>query len=225
MRESQPESQRESGLTSRPVIQPAPQPLLTPASRPRRRSWWRLAVPLTVQVVLILAIPARSAYVFATGTTVVLQTVPVDPYDLLRGYYQTLSYDISQVDTLQQVPGGQDLFDPSRLSESFPFYVILEPPAAATMPPQPWRPVQVVRERPEQLTARQQVLRGEYRAWQVVYGLETYYMPEAEREAINEDIQTVQRSEPEAFRVEVKVSRDGSAVPVSLWVSDRNYRF
>jgi uncharacterized membrane-anchored protein len=34
-------------------------------------------------------------------------TAPVDPVDLLRGYYQTLGYEISSVDTLAKIPGSE----------------------------------------------------------------------------------------------------------------------
>ncbi|NEP81104.1 MAG: GDYXXLXY domain-containing protein, partial [Okeania sp. SIO3B3] len=66
---------------------------------------WRFILPLTVQLALILSIPAQAIYTTITGRTVVLQTVPVDPYDFLRGYYQVLSYDISRKDNLSQLPG------------------------------------------------------------------------------------------------------------------------
>ncbi|NET14750.1 MAG: GDYXXLXY domain-containing protein, partial [Okeania sp. SIO1H6] len=42
---------------------------------------WRFILPLTVQLALILSIPAQAIYTTITGRTVVLQTVPVDPYD------------------------------------------------------------------------------------------------------------------------------------------------
>ena len=54
-------------------------------------------------------------------------------------------------------------------------------------------------------------------------------MPEDRREKINQDIQEVQRSvnseEDIPFVVEVKVNSQGKAVPVSLWVRERNYKF
>ena len=54
-------------------------------------------------------------------------------------------------------------------------------------------------------------------------------MPEDRREKINQDIQEVQDSvnleEDIPFVVEAKVNSQGKAVPVSLWVRERNYRF
>ena len=66
---------------------------------------WRFAVPLLLQIGLVLVPPAQSVYTHITGKTVILQTIPVDPYDPLRGYSQTLSYDISRLETLKKLPG------------------------------------------------------------------------------------------------------------------------
>jgi uncharacterized membrane-anchored protein len=68
-------------------------------------------------------------------------------------------------------------------------------------------------------------IQGEYiNEWQIIYGLETYYMPEDQRVQINNEIAEAQR-QPQAFVVEIKVDRSGNSVPVSLWVRDRNYKF
>jgi uncharacterized membrane-anchored protein len=81
----------------------------SPQPSPDRLSIRRLAVPLLLQSLLICSIPFQSIYALATGTTVILKTMPVDPYDLLRGYYQTLSYDISSFSTLNKLPGWAEL--------------------------------------------------------------------------------------------------------------------
>ena len=70
-------------------------------SRTFNSSWWRFLVPLGLQLGIILIVPAQSAYTYNFGQSAVLQTLPVDPYDLLRGYSQTLSYDISQINNLK----------------------------------------------------------------------------------------------------------------------------
>lgn len=212
---------------------------------------WRLWVPLVLQTILIAAVPAQSVYTFMTGKTVILQTMPVDPYDLLRGYYQTLSYDISQQDTLNKLPGWNDL--PGRMSTCPPapkppakntckpekyvdlgiyFYVVLEQPKTQKNGslPAAWKPVRVSDKFPQNLPDNQIAIRGKYQGWQTEYGLESYYMPEDQREQINDDInratsQRGQNRQKQPFVVEVKVDKQGHAVPVSLWVKERNYRF
>lgn len=40
-----------------------------------------------------------------TGTTIILATRPVDPFDLLRGQYMTINYEINRVKGLKAMPG------------------------------------------------------------------------------------------------------------------------
>lgn len=198
---------------------------------------WRLWVPLLLQMALIVAVPAQAVYTYLNGKTAILQTAPVDPYDLLRGYYQTLSYDISSRNNLEKLPGWKEL-EKQRLDntavqdyDSLSLYVILEAPAKQTSKgrPQPWKPVRVSGDRPTNLAANQLALKGKYSGGLIDYGLETYYMPEDQKEQINNEISKAQRQQDtqvkQPFVVEVKVDERGHAVPISLWVRDRNYRF
>lgn len=203
-----------------PELEPLPATAAPPPSR--RLPGWRLWVPLLFQSMLIVAVPAQDAYTFATGRTVVLQTAPVDPYDLMRGYYQTLGYDISSFQNLAKLPGG-DLLKDTFVGE---IYVVLEaPPEQAASPPKPWKPVRVSHDRPTNLPSNQIALKGKSEGWRIVYGLETYYMPEDQREQVNQAINQIQQRDQRAFVVETKVDGSGNSVPVSLWVRDRNYQF
>lgn len=228
----------ENSETTNTLIQP-PSFTLSPAAK--RLTAWRLWVPLLLQIGLIAAVPAPAVYTFVTGKTVVLQTVPVDPYDFLRGYYQVLSYDISDRTNLEKLPGWQDLpadktpcplenFCTQKTYNVKPqtsFYVILESPKNPDNPgrPQAWKPARVSLENPTNLPANQIAIQGKYNGSRMEYGLETYYMPENEREKVNQEIGEAQRKQRQSFVVEVKVDKTGHAVPVSLWVRDRNYRF
>lgn len=192
---------------------------------------WRLWVPILFQLILIVAVPAQSIYTYFTGRTVILQTAPVDPYDWLRGYSQTLSYEISRRETLEKLPGGQEVFQTSQSIETF--YLVLEAPQPVqnSPRPQPWKPIKVSKSRPKNLPANQVALQGKNYGWSIEYGLETYYMPEDQRDSINEDIRQAQQlqpgqnRQPQPFVVEIKVDEKGHAVPISLWVKEQNYRF
>lgn len=192
---------------------------------------WRFWLPLAFQTALIVAIPAQAILVHLTGKTAILQTAPVDPYDLLRGYSQTLSYDISRKQTLEKLPGWKELNNEKR--DSLNLYVILEAPTepATSDRPKPWKPVAVSASRPENLPKNQVALKGRLRYGTITYGLETYYFPEDQREQLNKDINQAQtgversQGKPLPFVVEVKVDSQGNSVPESLWVRDRNYRF
>jgi len=203
-------------------------PATTAAAKPL--PWRRLWIPLLIQIALILAIPAQAIYTSLTGRTVVLQTRPVDPYDLLRGYFQTLNYTISDFSTLRELPGWAELQQQhadrsGHLPQNTSFYVILEAPANPDIePPLPWKPVQISIDRPNLLPVDRIALKGQMKNRNIEYGLETYYMPEDQREQLNQEIGQVQRSR-QPFVVEVKVDKHGHAIPLSLWVKDRNYRF
>ncbi|WP_208492007.1 GDYXXLXY domain-containing protein [aff. Roholtiella sp. LEGE 12411] len=198
---------------------------------------WRFVVPLLIQTGIILAVPAQSVYTLVTGKTAVLQTLPVDPYDLLRGYSVTLNYEISRTDNLKKLPGWADLvkqypgknqqYDP--LAQGTSLYIILEEQKASGGIPQAWKPVQVSGQLPTSLAANQITLKGRYSGYNsITYGLETYYIPEDQRNDINKDISTarpIKPGQPQPIVVEVKVNAQGQAVPINMWVRDRKYYF
>ena len=111
-------------------------------------------------------------------------------------------------------------------------YVILQDqPSFNSVVPSPWRPVRVSSILPESLPSNQIAIKGVYQNGTINYGIETYYLPAEERQEITEEIfQSARRLRGSRSRqirpitVKVRVDPQGNAVPVSLWVSDRNYR-
>ena len=188
----------------------------------RTNSWWRFVVPFLLQLAIILIVPAKSAYTYNFGTQAVLQTQPVDPYDLLRGYSQTLSYDISRVNELKKFPGGEDL------KKGDVFYITLQPETEKTqLAPTPSKIIKITPEFPQDLT-EQVALKGKViQHNRVSYGLETYYMPESQSQKIDREISKLQRDSQgrRPFVVEIKVDRWGNSVPVSLWLENQKYSF
>jgi uncharacterized membrane-anchored protein len=202
---------------------------------------WRFFLPLILQTALIIAVPAQAFYTYVTGKTVILQTQPVDPYDLLRGYSQTLSYTISNTNNLTGLKGWKELLAQSTKYEknsyqyqndylpvNTKFYVILEAPTnTLATPPFPWKPIAVSANFPENLPQNQIAIEGVADYSWVKYDLETYYFPEARREEINNKIREIQgnQNQQQSFVVEIKVDQKGNAVPISLWLGKENYRF
>ena len=189
----------------------------------------RLAVPLFLQSLLICSISAQSIYTLATGTTVVLKTMPVDPYDLLRGYYQTLSYDISSFNTLSKLPGWKGLSHRDNnlaIDKNKQVYITL---ATTQVPnqnlPQAWQPVAIDQKLPTNLSVDKIAIRGVSNGTNIIYGLETYYMPEDRKDGVNADINQSQNRGNRNLLVEIKVDNRGLATPVSLWVGAKHYRF
>ncbi|MEB3218565.1 MAG: GDYXXLXY domain-containing protein [Nostocales cyanobacterium 94392] len=185
----------------------------------------RFLIPLLIQSGFILAIPAQSVQTYLTGKTVILQTVPVDPYNILTGYYQILNYDISVQSTLEKLPGSKDV-----LKDGSSFYVILqEEKTTDEKIPKAWKPVRLSKKLPDSLADNQVALKGKYQYGSIKYGLEQYNIPEDQRNQINDNIsqaaQSATQRQPQPIVVEVKIDSQGKAVPVSMWVKERNYRF
>ncbi len=74
-----------------------------------RRTAIALALAFVVQVALVGWTVAERARILANGTEIWLTVVPVDPRDLIRGHYVTLSYAISRLDS--DALAGDDDFD------------------------------------------------------------------------------------------------------------------
>jgi uncharacterized membrane-anchored protein len=220
-----------------PISTSAPQ---QPQNKPTENiKGWRLWLPLTIQALLVIAIGIPPLITELSGKIVILKTAPVDPYDPLRGYSQTLSYDISRIDNLKKLPGWKDLPKQSYgeyLEPRTSFYVIMQAPGTNiktnAQTPQPWKPVAIklivdnsksVTFNPATLPPNQIAIRGRTNYGSVEYGLETYYMPEEIHDQINQEVSQASRNQT-SF-VEIKVNSEGRAVPIKLWLGDKSYRF
>lgn len=210
------------------MVQP-PLPMIPIAPPKFAIAAWRFWFALTVQGIILTGIAAPSLITYLTGTSVILQTRPVDPYDLLRGYSQTLRYDISDPQYLSTLPGGEFLAD-AQLRSQLVFYVLLQAPAQASLskPPSVWTAVAVSRDRPSSLSPQQVLLRGEVaNSRDLKYGLESYYFPEDQQASMNQQIRDATNTpgSRRQLQVEIRVDRTGRGIPVSLWIGDRNYKF
>ncbi|MDX2271354.1 MAG: GDYXXLXY domain-containing protein [Cyanobacteriota bacterium] len=190
-----------------------------PPLTPQQRSplpWWRLAVPLGIQLLIVLGIPTQNALILATGTTVFLQSAPVDPYDLLRGRYVILNYEVGEMERLKTLPGWQ-----SRYEQGGSLYLTLEADPQSSLTPPTWKAVAVSDQYPDVVSSDQVILKGvgDPYGWRVDFGLGAYYIPEAVGDQLEEDM----RDYPQATRMEVKVDGGGNAALVSIWVEDRTY--
>ncbi len=172
------------------------------------RRWILLAAALVavLQIGFLASMIAGRAAVLRDGREVVLMVEPVDPRDLLRGDYVTLSYNISRV------PAG--LFPEQPAQEEAEgdrtVFVRLKPDGNGIFQPVAAR----YGEKPEEAPAEDEVdIRGSTHArWaanthsiSVRYGIERFYVPEGEGRAIEADL--AERT----FRMKVAVAGDGAA--------------
>ena len=160
---------------------------------------------VALQVLILLGVPARKAYTRATGRDVVLKVAPVDPYDVLKGYFVTLDYDISRPANFPQAPKFE--FDEV-------MYAIVEQQADGV-----WTPVGIERELPNNLPANRAAIRGHWDDRRIKYGIEEFSIPETKRQIVEEDLS---KNRNEA-RVDLKVDADGNAALLRLRIQDRVY--
>jgi len=78
-------------------------------SKSINKEYLRLIIALGVLLFITLSFILYLAWPLMTGTTVVLATRPVDPFDLLRGQYMTIGYEISNI-PLTNVPEGTNIY-------------------------------------------------------------------------------------------------------------------
>lgn len=183
----------------------------TPVAAPKRIRSWRFWVPMGIQLLLVLTVPATKVGAFTSGTTIQLAIAPVDPYDLLRGRYMALDYAVENLETLQKLPGWQSDY----AYGTHDLYVTLRPGAAG----QPWQATAVSKERPASLNAGSAIIRGRLKDGSMQLGLREYYMPESRGDAAEA---AIQRS-PKSARAELKVDDHGNAVLTGLWIENQRY--
>ena len=166
-------------------------------------------VAVAIQILILVAVPARKVFTMATGKTVVLKVQPVDPYSILSGYYATLGFDISRVDSFPNARGMSQEF-----SDGAWLYAIVEKGEDGT-----WKPISLEPELPANLPDNRAALLGRINHGAIRYGIEEFYIPEAQRHRIAEDLST----NVDKARVEIKVDRSGHAALERLRIEDRVY--
>lgn len=181
----------------------------------KERRWLLIAAAAVaaVQIGFLVSMIAGRAAVLRNGQEVVLAVAPVDPRDLLRGDYVTLTYNISRVpiDLLSAAP---ELVENSGADQQI-VYVRLKPdsdgifqPIAASLGERP-KPAPDEGEVDIRGHTRSNLVRlREGRADQfmsVYYGIERFYVPEGEGRQIERDLRE------RKFQMKVAVGRDGTA--------------
>jgi uncharacterized membrane-anchored protein len=165
--------------------------------------WFALA--LALQIVILIGVPAQKMITLRTGRSVILKVRPVDPYNILSGYYVTLGYDISRSDsfaTKVEASSGATVF------------AVVEQQADGV-----WKPVELTNSLPDNLPNNRAAIRGQMMSGSIEYGIEQFFIPETKRTAIEEDL----RKHLDQARVEVKVDDQGNAALVKLLIEDRVY--
>ena len=171
----------------------------------RHTLYFVLAV--AAQFLILAAAPAQKIYTRATGRSVTLKMRPVDPYNVLGGYYVTLNYEIANPASFKNsgvVEGGDQV------------YAVLERQADGV-----WRPVSLSKSYPANLPENRIAIRGRPSYSHIDYGIEEFFIPEDKRAEID---QGLWKNRDQA-RVEVKVDSEGNAALVRLLIGGRVYDY
>lgn len=175
----------------------------------KRASLVAFIVAVVIQILILVAVPARKVFTMATGKTVVLKVQPVDPYSILSGYYVTLGFDISRVEAF---PNARGMFQ--GFADGAWFYAIVEKGDDGT-----WKPISLEHELPANLPENRAALLGRIDHGAIRYGIEEFYIPEAQRHRIAEDL----TRNVDKARLEIKVDGSGHAALKRLRIEDRIY--
>lgn len=182
-----------------------------------RKRWFWAAV--LAQVLVLLGMMAMHGYTLATGRPILLKTAPVDPWDLFRGEYVVLRYEISQLEQgkvrMEGAPfrRGQQVW--VTLQEGDPY----------------WNATAVSARRPE-TGANEVVVRATVEWWtdgyndawrteptrvSLRYGMEQFYVPEGEGRRLED--------RREDITVEVAVDSLGRAALRKVFVAGEEIRW
>lgn len=160
----------------------------------------RVALAVALQILILAVIAALPQWTLARGTVVRLETAPLDPRDLFRGDYVTLTYKISTLHPKEL--GATEAFRQGQI-----VYVGLEPRGRY------WEPVSLGSRRPDGVSLRGRIgYSFEKDSVTVLYGIETYFVPEGRGRTIEGTRQPL--------TVEVAVGRNGMGVIRRLYVGD-----
>ena len=156
-------------------------------------------------VVLALGMIASKQHTLRTGRTVVLETVPVDPRDFLRGDYVILSYKISTLD-LNQIESEKPYY---RSGENV--YVRLEPKGRF------WQAVAV--QSKKSANARAMFIKGRVKycynkQLTLNYGIESYFVPEGE----GRDLEKNMSGRKSSVSVEALIDSNGNTLIKKVYV-------
>ncbi len=208
----------------------------------------RFLIPLFIQTAAMLTGAFFAVHTEGNGKLVTLETEPVNLSKFIRNSSNQVSYNISSFKKLEAVPGWEELpgtpvpcpknnqprnrkknqCNPNAklLDPDLTLYVILEPPTTEETGevPTPWVAVGLSGDRPMELGENQVIIKGKSSEDLVEYEGEKFYLMRSQREEILETLDlTDQEEKLEPLMIQLKVNPRGNAVPVNLWIGDRNY--
>jgi uncharacterized membrane-anchored protein len=145
------------------------------------------------QLLLLGGLIGYKQITLATGERILLKTVPVDPRDMFRGDYVTLSYEIARVEPWK--------WDGRSFKKGDPVYVTLRRQGRF------WEAESAGKEPPEEgrLFIKGRVTQVSNEGLRIEYGIESYFVPEGKGREL-------ERAAGKGLTVEAAVDRRGRAI-------------
>jgi uncharacterized membrane-anchored protein len=163
-----------------------------------------------IQCAVLVAVPGRQVYTRLTGKVITIQTRPVDPYDVMSGYYVTLAYDIGRMGTPSDWQKREQW-------QGKAVYVTLKEGDNKI-----WVTDSISLKCPSHVPEGMLVIKGTSQWWGgVIYGIERFYIPEEKRDEINEAL----RRTASKAKVQIAVDRRGNAAILRLEADGKIYEY
>lgn len=172
----------------------------------QRKYWFILVV--TLQIVFLVAMIGMKWSTLAYGTKILLKTQPVDPWDLFRGDYVILNYEIASLDLKTISTIGTKKFMPGDT-----IFVSLEKTGRY------WTARAVTPNKPDGLAIKGTVqYYDEYgKILNVNYGIDSYYVPQHQGKELERDLVNLD--------VEVSVDKKGNSALAKLFYKGKEVKF
>jgi uncharacterized membrane-anchored protein len=75
-----------------------------------KNQYLRLIIALIVLFAIVISFVIYLSWPMLTGKIIVLRTAPVDPYDLVRGQYISIRYEISTIPLIDEAKVGDEVY-------------------------------------------------------------------------------------------------------------------
>ncbi|MDD5259451.1 MAG: GDYXXLXY domain-containing protein [bacterium] len=163
-------------------------------------------------LLIALAIIISRERILSTGQMIMLETIPVDPRDLLRGDYVILNYKISTIDR------SRVSSEPGSYTYGQPVNVNLEPVGKFWQPKAVW-----IKNKPSGgVNIKGLVRSSQGLSFNIEYGIESYFVPEGKGAGIET---ALRRNVSGKVAVEVAVDNSGRAMINRVLIDDRPVKF
>lgn len=169
-------------------------------------------VAIVGQIGMVGLAGAGKAYTCLTGKEIVVDVSQYDPYDLMRGYYLRLQYDFTDIELYE---GVKDEAGNRYVRSNDTVYIVLEETDGV------WKPIEKVLDEKPVCEQGQIFIKGKMRWSRAKFGIERFYVPEANREDMEKEF----TEKSENSQAKLKVDKNGNVVLVGLIIDGKEYDF